>query len=463
VIVNTKSQGCDPRVATALRSLAYFWVPSIVAVVGPPIIVEERITLEACGEVGGQVMPFETALAAIGLNLDQAKIMALTRATERPMFFSTTEDGLAEFERWGFKMFRIPGGPEKSSDKLPMLDGRGTKTPAGQLNPVRVFSETFSVVNVTDVEVAKIFAKTNAKLLAEALRVRKIAFAKRVGTTTADVTEFTIDGIGKVGTFKQFTKFRSDLAGKRFDQTGRDDKEDKELAGKTAADAITKALHKTPLNHFLVVVNHGFHAQSSGFVLDLNRGIVHFKSVQGSVFKDGVALDTDAAFLAGVPQVDLVFAHTLKPSLRDQLHLAHRYHSVWVRQKDGKVVQIAAVPPGTAPKQIESPELQQINGLDGSNKGVLDTYAASLAAKVLTAPKFQAGFTATFGRPVPALCTGQATSVRFFTDKERPRVEVRVGGIHPLATAPGLRTRAFGVPSAKSNTIESVITPRGLS
>jgi hypothetical protein len=404
ITINTKNPSCDPRCATSKKLVNFRWLPTCVVVLGPPVIVTERLRLEAVGEINGTVLPLQDALETIGLTMDKAQQLVLARVSDRVgLPFGLTEHGLREFDRWAFKYFRVPGGADAQADKLPILNARGAVTKAGELHPVKVFSESHTVVSIMGKKIAQAPIKSG----------------KALG----------------VGTEQQ----------------------------KSATAAAIELIKSANPSDYLVTVNLPFSEQASGWELDAARGIVKFHEPQGLCVADGVALDTYKALLAPSAAVELEFAHTLKPGANDDIELGFRYFSVWMRGQDGKATQANAIPPGSAPLVIERAELQEIRGPEGeTNKSTLDGFAKKFADAVFSTPQSEVGAVATFGRPVPAINTGQALSIRWFTEDECPRTEVHVNSFGPFHPDSDLRTRAFGIPDGRGRDLDSPIVPRGV-
>lgn len=421
----TQPENMDDNVANARRLVAKKWVPSTVAVLGPAIITTERITLEQCGEAGGQIVPLMDALAAIGLDMPSAQRFALLTHLERTSNpFNLSSDGLKAFEKWAFRWFRIPGGAERNPDKLPILNARGAVTASGALHPPKVYSASFAVVSIKAQRIAALAAAGTASL-ASTVGPRLLGDLTRAGLEVA-----------------------------------------------------VETIKKAPQSSLWVAVNLPFQLQDSGYDLDHERGIVKFHNVQGNVHWTG-ATTSSATLIAGVAgvdgysldacqisdfvPVDLVFCHTVKPGLNGDLSFFHRYASVWTRQPGGKALQVPQIPVGAAELPISRPDLQQIVDVDGSNnKATLDAFAQRVAQVVFSIPPSLEGATVTLCRPVTVLNTGKVLHVAWRMDAERPRTVATLNTLPPLAPAAELRTRAFGLPDGKNKALDHVLAPRGL-
>lgn len=149
IVTDTNDANCDSRVAESRKLVSYKHVPSVALVVGAPRIRGIRMRLEACGLIGGdngKVVPLPQALAAIGLDMGRACKFAMLTKEERTAKLGVSEEGVKAFDRWAFKWYRLPGGEQENASKLPILDARAALGSAGELLPLRVFSEGHAIV-----------------------------------------------------------------------------------------------------------------------------------------------------------------------------------------------------------------------------------------------------------------------------------------------------------------------------
>lgn len=229
-------------------------------------------------------------------------------------------------------------------------------------------------------------------------------------------------------------------------------------------DKVLKAIEKN-VAHFKVVVNLPFAEQAAGLRIDLERGLVKFENVQGSVAVEGASLDEAA--LAGVAHVELEFGYQLRPGFQNDVTSDLRYSSVWIRKTvNGKttVEQAQGLAPGVAPLVKQRPDLELVFDVSGnSNRAILDASAQKTAEDVFAIEQASQGAVVTFCRPVGVLTTGKVLTVTWSLDNELPRTVAHVGVFAPLAPEPrsDLRTRAFG--ELDSHVRGSVIAPGGLS
>jgi hypothetical protein len=235
-------------------------------------------------------------------------------------------------------------------------------------------------------------------------------------------------------------------------------------ASSTVQDKVLSAIEKN-VAHFKVVVNLPFAEQAAGFRIDLERGLVKFENVQGTVVLEGASLDE--ASLAGVAHVELEFGYEAKPGLQDDVTSGLRYSSVWVRQTvNGKpvVAQAQGLTPGVAPLVKARLDLELVSDVNGnSNRALLDQSAQKTAEDVFAIEQSSQGAVVTFCRPVSVISTGKVLTVTWSLEGELPRTVAHVGVFAPLAPEPrsDLRTRAFG--ELDSRIRGSVIAPGGLS
>lgn len=407
---NLPPSSIDPRVAHARPLVGYHYVPSSVLVVGPPVLQNRRIDLEPVGEIGGQVVPLDEALAAIGITRASAAIFVFMMHHDRSALSDMTEDGLHAFEKWAFKWFRIPGLPDKNADLLP-AGMRGSPDSIGQLQAQRVFCETHAVGNVAALVLQQAIGHTQTAGPNVAAQLR-----------AADRLKAVVD------------EFQSDATG---------------------------------LSNYRVVMNLPYSEQAPGsFSVDEERGIVKFDSAAGLATHDGDPLAV-ASLQPGDPRVSLEFGYRLKPDQRGDLAIEHRYFSLWARSKPAPVgpvngdtpqddVQVEKLPvlqPGLAPLVLYRPEFEQVNDITGaSNKAALDELAKRLAIDAMTRPQFTQGAVVEFVRPVPLVNTGRVLSIKWESDLAGfSKCTAHVGAFAPLSPRGDLlpQTRAFGDQSAK--------------
>ncbi len=229
-------------------------------------------------------------------------------------------------------------------------------------------------------------------------------------------------------------------------------------------DKVLAAIEKN-VAHFKVVVNLPFAVQAAGFRIDLERGLVRFENVQGTVAVEGASLDE--ASLAGVPHVELEFGYELRPGFQNDITNELRYASVWVRKTvNGKmsVEQAQGLAPGVAPLLKQRPDLELVSDVNGnSNRALLDASAKKTAEDVFAIEQASQGAVVSFCRPVGVLTTGKVLTVTWSLDNEQPRTVAHVGVFAPLAPEPrsDIRTRAFGPLDGRVR--GSVIAPGGVS
>jgi hypothetical protein len=230
-------------------------------------------------------------------------------------------------------------------------------------------------------------------------------------------------------------------------------------------DRVFAAIEKN-VAHFKVVCNLPFAEQAAGFRIELERGVVRFENVQGTVALEGASLD-EAQLADGAPHVELEFGYEQRPGFQDDVTSALRYSSVWTRRTlNGQLViaQIGALPAGVAPILKERPDLELVLDVAlNSNQALLDASAQKTAADVFAIEQSTRGALVTFCRPVAVVTTGKVLTVTWSTDNEKPRVAAHLGVYAPLAPEPrsDLRTRAFG--PLDGSIRGSVIAPGGLT
>lgn len=481
ITFDTSSASVDDRVASARQLVSYRYTPAVVLVVGGGIVKNERATLEAVGEIGGSIVPLADAFRVIKISDEDAR-KAAVMSHDRRLLFIPLGEGVAEFDKWAYKYFRLPGGAERIAHKLPLLPGRGVVDSVGQFLPYRVFSESFAIVSTLATELLKIEAAAKAQtpklaeLERENLQKKAADFKARAAAAKAKAAEIKSGFDANFGNPDIRREAEAEAA--RQEQLAasleRQAKDAEKLA--TEADinvqnkAILKALDAVDANteHFKAVVNLPFAEQSSGFRVDPERGLVIFEREQGQVARQGASLH-EAELSQFFPRVELEFGYMLKPGPGDALSIKYRYHSVWVRRPspDGKaqvIEQVKEVPPGSYPVVVSRPEFQQVDALDGSsNKGILDAKSRKIAEEIFAVPQSSVGAVVTFCRPVPVLVTGKVLSVTWSTDYEVPRVVAHVGTYSPLAPEKNddLRTRAFG--PLDGSVRQAVFLPRGIA
>lgn len=229
-------------------------------------------------------------------------------------------------------------------------------------------------------------------------------------------------------------------------------------------DKVFAAIEKN-VAHFKVVVNLPFAEQAAGYRIDLERGLVRFENVQGSVAVEGSSLDE--ASLTGLPQVELEFGYQLRPGFHNDVTSELRYSSVWVRKTvNGKttVEQAQGLAAGVAPLLKQRPDLELVFDVNGNNnRALLDGSAKKTAEDIFAIEQASQGAVVTFCRPVAVLPTGRVLTVTWSLDNEIPRTVAHVGVFAPLAPEPrsDLRTRAFG--ELDGHVRGSVIAPGGVS
>jgi hypothetical protein len=229
-------------------------------------------------------------------------------------------------------------------------------------------------------------------------------------------------------------------------------------------DKVLSAIEKN-VAHFKVVVNLPFAEQAAGFRIDLERGLVRFENVQGTVATEGASLDEAA--LAGLPNVELEFGYELRPGFQSDITNELRYSSIWVRKTvNGKmsIEQAQGLAPGVAPLLKQRPDLELVFDVNGnSNRALLDASAKKTAEDVFAIEQASQGAVVTFCRPVGVLTTGKVLTVTWSLDNELPRTVAHIGVFAPLAPEPrsDLRTRAFGELDGRIR--GSVIAPGGVS
>lgn len=427
----------DERVARSRRLVSYKHVPAVAVVVGPPVIVEARMRLEAVGEKNGRIVPLKDALAAIGLDMPRATKLAMLNQEERPALLGVSEHGVSEFNRWGFKWFRLPGGEAQNADKLPMLPARGAVASTGELLPQRVFSECHTTVRELDLLRRKTLTGGVARLELAKDQLKDIE--DQIGNS-GDLSQNARDNLKRK---------KDQLAGTVKNLEAYVEQETQKLAGgaaaaKAMADTLAAGLSKA--QYLRSVRNIPFGEQTTGYHIDSDRGIVMFDAVQGRVAPEGVPITQ--AFLSESAAVEIEFAFRRKPTQNENLELGHRYFACFVRKGDGPTAVIEQrdkIPLKTAPLRIVRLELQQIDRLDGSsNKALLDVIAKQLAEQQLKVDQSTEGAVVEFCRPVPVLNTGAVLSVTWSMEKGKPKVVAHVSSTGHVTPAPSLRTRAFG-------------------
>ena len=380
----------DPRVQSARKIAASYQVPRSVVVLGAPSIQTERLRLEPVGELAGRIVPLDDALRGIGLEPAIARRLAVLPHERRASSATLSAWGLREFERWAYKWFRVPGGAEGASDKLPILDARGSAGSAGELLPLRAWSQTFTVVSILGATLAKL----EANLL--------LGSANKVQRSVCNQTLTALEALG----------------GKAFRQVSN-------LPFAEAASGDTAS------------------GNGVGFEVDRARGVVKFASVQGHVATEGVTLEEAELAINGA-RVELEFAYQRKAPATGAPGPTDRYVSVWTREGSGAdaKLSLSRVPgAGDPPHVIERPDLQLVEGAAGTNLEALDRLAREATKAVLTKPFSAEGAVVTFARFVPLVTTGRVRGVTWETNGQLPRVTAHVGLAAPLAPLPKLDTR----------------------
>lgn len=380
----------DPRVQSARKIAASYQVPRSVVVLGAPSIQTERLRLEPVGELAGRIVPLDDALRGIGLEPAIARRLAVLPHERRASSATLSAWGLREFERWAYKWFRVPGGAESASDKLPILDARGSAGSAGELLPLRAWSQTFTVVSILGATLAKL----EANLL--------LGSANKVQRSVCNQTLTALEALG----------------GKAFRQVSN-------LPFAEAASGDTAS------------------GNGVGFEVDRSRGVVKFSSVQGHVATEGVTLEEAELAINGA-RVELEFAYQRKAPATGAPGPTDRYVSVWTREGSGAdaKLSLSRVPgAGDPPHVIERPDLQLVEGAAGTNLDSLDRLAREAAKAVLAKPFSAEGAVVTFARFVPLVTTGRVRGITWETEGQLPRVTAHVGLSAPLAPLPKLDTR----------------------
>lgn len=487
----TSDPNCDPRIASSRRLLAYKHVPACAVIVGSPKIKAARLRLEPVGvNRKGEVVPLVDALKDIGLTLETATRFAVLSHKERSALLDVTEEGLKEFDRWAFKFFRVPGGAEKHGDKLPMLKTTSVFDKIGQLLPLRIYSESFTVNDILDLRhrgslsqaITKIADKEHQeeeiekRLLhaeissaeADQLRVKRDELQVDIQSLIAYIQGQLDVNAPQTETLKPSEKAFVDTLGSLAaahnatalaDHTAADIKAAAEAKAnadkarrKSISETIAVAVQKANPQHYRVAVNVPFGEQCSGYEVDHEHGIVMFKTVQGHIFKEGVPLE--GSYLQSGARVEVEFAYRVKPAFTEDLKISYRYFlavarttkSVGGQNVTGSEVR-AEVPQGVAPLMIYHPELQQVINLDGtSNKALLDKIAERLGKEQVLVPQTTDGAIVDFCCPLAISNTGAVLSVQWsYGLDEIPRVTAHVGVYARLVGPDGVgRTRAFG-------------------
>lgn len=507
--MNTSDANIDPRIATSRKLVTFRHAPPVVVVVGAPTIVETKTLLEPCGLLDGEIVPLADALKGLGLDMGTATKYALLTGPERGALLGISEPGLAEFNKYAFKWFRLPGGVEANAHRLPILNARAGTGAVGELLPVRVWSETFTDVNVLDLRHASTagaaatrIKENSAKLkeIEEQLaRSKDLSHAERneligkredlqaklaadaeivkaaVGISEADLqaekdaeaeAERTSAALQKAIAEKGFFAAVNGDEGVAYTATLRAEEEARKKARRShsLAAKILEKLKTLKVNHYRVLMNVGFQEQSKGFEIDVANGVVKFGSLQGRIVGEGKPVEEGASLSEFAP-IELQFAYRLKPGPSEDLSLDHVYRSVWVRAGSGAkalITQRDAIPPGSAPLVIGPlDELQEIRPLEGkSNKSDLDAIARGLAERQLHAEQSSEGAIVEFCRPVPVVNTGRVLSVEWACSAASEiKVTAHVGTFAPLAPAPHPHRR-----EARHSVLDGAVhVPRGLA
>lgn len=458
---DTTDASCDPRIAESRKATPFRHVPACVVVIGAPRIKADRRKLEPVGfNRKGEIVPLEQALQEIGLSLDFAQIFAILTHEQRSTHLGVSQEGVREFERWAFKCFQLPGGVERNSDRLPILDSRAAVNSSGQFLPLRVFSENFTVARPLDLRdlfaLQPILNKSVKKLLEiEEINKRELdAGSPEESKALKDRKAALEIEVKKLAELEQKIRTQPPKASPSAGINAALDALNLAASGATPAsgqitaaqEALAAALKKLlRIEHYIVTVNIPFGEQSSGYKVDLERGLVTFESVQGHMFKDGVPFEQGAYLKAGA-RVELEFAYVNKPSRDEQLTPDFRY-TLTVSREDGKAVVRKVRPDGAVPLKVHCPSLQEVVDVDGkSNKAELDVVAEKIAKDRLLVPQSVAGGVVEFAHPTPILNTGNVLSVAWhYGTDERPAVTAHVGTFDRFAPTPGIHfTRAFG-------------------
>lgn len=397
----------DERVAHSKDIVAFKRVPPVVVVIGPPTIATAREKLEPVGEIGGAILPLEEALKAIGLTMDRARKLALAPSGDRAAKFLITAEGLAEFQRWAFRWYRLKGGTKAHANKLPIFQGgRGVVDSIGQFLPHRVRSETHGFVDRT--------------------RVKRLDIL-----SSEDYVNGTLP----------FQK------------------------------EVLNVLEKLPADYFVAGYNVDFSDQAGKFLIDHERGIVKFHEIQGLLDIEGLPPElSELSVVPAKAEFEFGYQKKPNIDERMTLdHRYHSIWVRTSKAGEPLVIQQVGqnkIPPGSAPLVVRRPDLQQVEDFD-SNRAILDTIARGVAEQIFSAPQMVIGSVVTFCRPVPLELTGRVLSVTWSTSgsdagSEAPHVVAHVGTFAPDAPPEktNLRTRAFGPQDGALR--DSVTAPRGL-
>jgi hypothetical protein len=203
------------------------------------------------------------------------------------------------------------------------------------------------------------------------------------------------------------------------------------LQSQAAAAILAAAPSAAGLKAARALVNLPLRERSTGWTLDLERGIVKFRHVVARL-AGGLATNLGELQLEGPARVDLQFSHRVKPRASDPLTTEHFYSSFWERGAGGAAIKVA-FPGANFARLVDRDDLQQVETLDGaSNAAALDGLAQQLAQQVFARPAATEGAVVTLPRPVGAICTGIVRSVIHQDEGDLPRVVLHLGSVEPL-------------------------------
>lgn len=464
----TTDPNIDARIANSRHVVSYKHIPAVVVVRGAPRIQAARLKLEAVGvSRSGKVVPLVQALNEIGLDIDRATKFAMLSKEERAALLGVSDEGLSEFSRWAFKMYRLPGGAESNADKLPILNATSVVDSTGQLLPLRVYSERHTVVRTLDLlnRGTVIGATARIKQYEQDLEDVDKRIKNPLDLTSADLA-ILIDKRAQLES--QLAKLQSFVAAAPGGSSNSLSKGFVALATNAIADRLAGVMQASKTQHLRAVASVPFGLATTGYKpVDLERGIVVFDEVQGHPNKDGVALEE--AFLVENARVELEFAYRVKPSQDEDLRGDFRYFYCLVRNADGSLAQRSQVPLGVAQLPVFRPGLQEVVNLDGTtNKPLLDAIARKIAEQQLSGARSTEGYIVEFCRPVPVINTGACLSVQWsYGVEEIPSVTAHMTRFARFSLGgSSLRTRGFGgiggLDDLDGGTLHgSVIAPRG--
>ncbi len=186
------------------RTTRYFYRPRVVRVVGKPVIREVRIDdLEPVGEVDGEIVPLDEALASLRTErpqpgapdppgtdeeatpgrmsrADAARWVLLpTKAQRAWRKYSLSDHEIKQLHKWAFKWFRLP---EWAQGFLPMLPYRARAAVVGGNERPLVFADSFGEIP---------FEQWVAKFEAQRVQV------------TAQLRQATAEGLAAAGKLRE--------------------------------------------------------------------------------------------------------------------------------------------------------------------------------------------------------------------------------------------------------------------